>query len=718
MPDLSSRGIFLSYRREDAAPYARLLYSQLRERIPDARVFMDLDSIEAGLDFAEVIREAVESCVVLVALIGRQWATLADEEGRLRLDNPDDYVRFEIQTALERGTRVIPVLVDGARPLRRQQLPSELRKLERLNALELSYSRYEYDADRLVNLIQRVLAAASGTDTGQQSPPAAKAEAPAVPHDRRPDRTVQHAHNDLAEARGELEREFGRYKEVRDLASGIIYMVKSGYISRAVILDVTERLAIRTPRYWLAPAILAVAAWLDGDKDRYVESIKTALALDHSKTALFMTILLRNQARNEDMREWIGSYLAGLEPANLPTDFAVIVEAVAGRTLGVDSTPQLVRRMRGWYENAASSRVAEDEEIGQWERNLMGLARAGDYAEAFPILARSSPEWELLRKRHEAGSAIEAADQYFRGRFGEGAEVSADLDEKIGLLLKSLAEDPDPAEDRILQRIRYAEAVIETQDQAAAERRVAAEEADRSRALNILSLVTRAAFPAGRRRPPSMTELLAIVMSQRFISAAAERIHGRHQRPARVKINLGQRQCSFSCSTDDETTPEALRQQANDLAGQLAGQIDDQATKQRDKLRRQGRRRVIVWLQMRMGTVADNGSREKSEITSTLIRASEELATLFSQEQRSRDLLPGLQAYLLGLTADDAHRAIRFTARPPHTLMLPGPADRDTPDDADPAETRDDGVAHGFPKWTPWPPTRARPLPGRMTPPV
>ena len=159
MPGFSSRGIFLSYRREDAAPYARLLKFQLAVRFPDAQVFMDLDSIEAGLDFAEVIREAVDSCAVLVALIGRQWAALADEQGHRRLDNPDDLVRFEIQTALEHGVRVIPVLVDGARPLGREQLPPELQKLARLNALELSYGRYDYDADRLIDVIQRVLAA-------------------------------------------------------------------------------------------------------------------------------------------------------------------------------------------------------------------------------------------------------------------------------------------------------------------------------------------------------------------------------------------------------------------------------------------------------------------------------------------------------------------------------------------------------------------------------
>jgi biotin carboxyl carrier protein len=156
----SSQGIFLSYRREDAAPYARLLQFQLKDHFPNVRVFMDVDSIEPGLDFAQVIGEAVESCAILVVLIGRQWATLVDEDGHRRLDNPDDYVRFEVQTALERGIRVVPVLVDGARPLRQQQLPAELTKLARLNALELSYGRYQYDADRLFDLIQRVLDAA------------------------------------------------------------------------------------------------------------------------------------------------------------------------------------------------------------------------------------------------------------------------------------------------------------------------------------------------------------------------------------------------------------------------------------------------------------------------------------------------------------------------------------------------------------------------------
>jgi TIR domain len=155
-----SCGVFINYRREDAGPYARLVKIRLAERFPDTPVFMDLDSIEAGVDFAEAIESAVRSCAVLIALIGRQWLTIADDEGQCRLDNPDDYVRFEIEAALERCVRVIPVLVDGAAALRQRQLPPGLCKLARLNALEMSYGRFEYDESRLLVAVEKVLASA------------------------------------------------------------------------------------------------------------------------------------------------------------------------------------------------------------------------------------------------------------------------------------------------------------------------------------------------------------------------------------------------------------------------------------------------------------------------------------------------------------------------------------------------------------------------------
>jgi hypothetical protein len=159
-PDRAS-GIFISYRHDDAGPYARLLQVYLRERFLYAPVFMDLDSIEAGADFTEAIEAGVGSCRVLIAVIGPRWLTLTDEEGQRRLDNLDDWVRFEIRAALKSRVRVIPVLVDGAKMPRQQQLPTDLCHLARLNALEMSYDRYEYDTSRLAAVIQRALAAGS-----------------------------------------------------------------------------------------------------------------------------------------------------------------------------------------------------------------------------------------------------------------------------------------------------------------------------------------------------------------------------------------------------------------------------------------------------------------------------------------------------------------------------------------------------------------------------
>ncbi len=109
-------GIFLSYRREDSRADAGRLYDRLRQGFPKHHIFMDIDTLEPGVDFAEAIEKAVDSCDVLIALIGKQWLTVTDEQtGRRRLDNPKDFVRLEIQTALDRNIRVITVLVGGPR---------------------------------------------------------------------------------------------------------------------------------------------------------------------------------------------------------------------------------------------------------------------------------------------------------------------------------------------------------------------------------------------------------------------------------------------------------------------------------------------------------------------------------------------------------------------------------------------------------------------------
>lgn len=148
--------IFLNYRREDAADAAGRLFDGLAARFGNDQVFMDIDAIDPGVDFEEVVNQAVGTCDVLIAVIGRQWLNTADSRGRRRLDNPDDYVRMELQAALERNVRVIPVLVQGVDMPGSDELPDALKKLARRNAVEVSSTRWRYDIGRLTAALENI----------------------------------------------------------------------------------------------------------------------------------------------------------------------------------------------------------------------------------------------------------------------------------------------------------------------------------------------------------------------------------------------------------------------------------------------------------------------------------------------------------------------------------------------------------------------------------
>jgi hypothetical protein len=153
----------MSYRREETAYPAGWLFDRLTGRYGADQVFRDVDSIQLGDDFVEVITRAVGSCDVLLALIGQEWLTMTDAHGRRRLDDPDDFVRLEIEAALSRGVRVIPILVDGASMPRPDELPDSLVPLVRRQALELSPARFDFDTGRLLKALDHTLAEVRAT---------------------------------------------------------------------------------------------------------------------------------------------------------------------------------------------------------------------------------------------------------------------------------------------------------------------------------------------------------------------------------------------------------------------------------------------------------------------------------------------------------------------------------------------------------------------------
>jgi hypothetical protein len=149
--------IFLSYRRNDCQPQANGLYDGLKNRLPDARVFMDIDGIPAGADFEEYIRREISVCDVVLVMIGDNWLDARPNSDVRRIDEPGDFVRLEIESALASAqVRTFPVLVEGTLMPGPEQLPQSISRLARLQAVELDDRRWRGDLEHLVAEVEAV----------------------------------------------------------------------------------------------------------------------------------------------------------------------------------------------------------------------------------------------------------------------------------------------------------------------------------------------------------------------------------------------------------------------------------------------------------------------------------------------------------------------------------------------------------------------------------
>lgn len=144
--------IFISYRRQDTAMAAGRIHDFLKRHFDGGTIFRDVEQISPGSRFPETIKNALASSKAMLVVIGEKWLAIADEYGRRRIDNPNDWVRLEIKTALEREILIIPILMTGVQMPAKEALPDDLQKLTEFQALIDVQDRYFYG--QMVNLVK------------------------------------------------------------------------------------------------------------------------------------------------------------------------------------------------------------------------------------------------------------------------------------------------------------------------------------------------------------------------------------------------------------------------------------------------------------------------------------------------------------------------------------------------------------------------------------
>jgi len=358
MPVAEGGGIFVSYRRQESSHLAGRLYDRLADHFGEGQVFIDVDTIEPGVDFAEEIFRAVPACQVLLAIIGPNWLTATDERGRRRLDDPTDIVRLEIEAALARNVRVIPILVEGAVMPGRDDLPESLAGLARRNALLIRHESFHSDAGRLVAAIERVLAPAPGIAT--------------VPADAHGVRSTGNALGQVAQkSSGPGRNEPARAARLLADAERIAQSIPDKEVKAWPLSEVAGALAATDPdraeriarsitgKRWKAETLSGVAAALVAiDPDRAAHLLTDAERIAHSitneigKASLLSGVAVALAAIDPDRAERIARSIPGKITGWKPTALSGVAAALAATD--PDRAERIARSITGKHWKAVT----------------------------------------------------------------------------------------------------------------------------------------------------------------------------------------------------------------------------------------------------------------------------------------------------------------------------------------------------------------------------
>ena len=149
--------IFINYRKDDSSWNALALYNELLKYFPKESIFKDFNTIRPGDDFVESIQRALSNCNVLLVVMSKNWLEVKDKHGNRRINDPDDLVRIEIATAIERNIQVIPVLFDNIPMPTNAELPENLKSLPRRQFVEIETTRFEADVKKLADAIKELM---------------------------------------------------------------------------------------------------------------------------------------------------------------------------------------------------------------------------------------------------------------------------------------------------------------------------------------------------------------------------------------------------------------------------------------------------------------------------------------------------------------------------------------------------------------------------------
>lgn len=366
----------------------------------------------------------------------------------------------------------------------------------------------------------------------------------------------------VIQIRQEMEKKFGHYDIVRRTTTGILQADDIGIVKKDTISNATEELMISTPGYWLAPCLVALAAWINDQPELAERALKEAIKRNDEKTSLFFALICRRADRKSAALKWTQRYLANQDEENLDRKTVIILDAFASGLLGADSEGVVSRQMSEWLEHLADKSGFVEQQTKQWSEaiNLKRKPLAPDH---YTYLRKYSKTWPVLQDIMEGAMLHAEILEYFTAIFEQ--EVSNDsLKAQLDEILNNLVTEFDDEEIPLRKEEKFNQFVIDFDgDEDRARKNMAIEETAYEIHKDFTQLLTDAAMKPESSNASVSTQKFAIALSKDWVSNAYNDViaQNRMKIPNEIEINVD----TFNDKTTDGKDENELIGRFNSL---------------------------------------------------------------------------------------------------------------------------------------------------------
>ena len=366
----------------------------------------------------------------------------------------------------------------------------------------------------------------------------------------------------VIQIRQELDKRFGHYDIVRRTTTGILQADDIGIVKKNTISNATEELMISTPGYWLAPCLVALAAWINDQPELGERALREGIKRNDEKTSLFFALICRRADRKSAALKWTQRYLANQDEENLDRKTVIILDAFASGLLGADSEGVVSKQMDEWLEHLEEKPGFVEQQTKQWS-DAINLKRKPFKTNDYTYLRKYSKTWPVLQDIMEGAMLHAEILSYFIDIFEQEASTDS-LKAQLDEILNTLVSEFDDEELPLRKEEKYNQFIIDFDgDVDRARKHMAIEKTAFEEHKDFTQLLTDVAMKPDSAHANASTQKFAIALSKEWISNAYNDVvaQNRMKIPNEIEINVD----TFNGKTTDGQNEAELIESFNSL---------------------------------------------------------------------------------------------------------------------------------------------------------